>query len=94
MTSKVILPGTMSAGITNPRNEATVTRKVGRYVFQMNGRGLLLSSTVKPVFEYTLYQAPSESLALFSKILKDRSYFIVWTNAFFVSRMPVLISCK
>ena len=33
VTKRAILPGTISTGITNPMNEASVSNPVGRYVF-------------------------------------------------------------
>ena len=49
VTNKAIRPGTMSTGIKNPMNEATVSRPVGRYVFMRNGVGLLFKIAVKPL---------------------------------------------
>ena len=52
VTNKAIRPGTISAGIRNPTNDAIVSKPVGRKVFIRNGVMLLLSiMAVKPLRE-------------------------------------------
>ena len=54
VTSKAILPGTISTGIKKPINDAAVSRPVGRKVFKRNGLGLRSNIAVKPLKEIFL----------------------------------------
>ena len=51
VTSKTILPGTLSTGIKNPMKDDRVRSAVGTYMFMKKGVGVLSKMRVNPLLE-------------------------------------------